>query len=334
MKLVLKKNTFIFISFVFISNFVFSQAGFQSNRAEIIIGTGASSFLGELGGKNDIGTNDLKDFDMQAIRPLIHLGYSYKVTPNINWKNDLTFGYLTGSDQYTEEEFRNNRNITFRTPLFEFATTVNYFLIPEKEGAKYTLTGYRMRAKRRSGFAFLRKLDFGIYPYLFTGIATYYFNPQGKYPEDGSITSMRGKWVDLEPLKTEGQGIIPTRDEYSLIQIAVPIGFGFKYAYSSNISIGFEYGFRLIFTDYIDDASTTYVDSQMLKDYHKENNDEQSAELAAYFANPKNSTLQNSITYPGQQRGDVRDNDAYMFAKISVYYKLTSKVRFAIPKFR
>jgi len=336
MKLLYHKQLLLLSAFLFVSiKMIYAQSQmWKANRAEFMIGTGATNFLGELGGKDGIGTNDFKDFDVQAIRPLIHMGYASKLTPNIVWNNDLTFGYITGSDEHTAEDFRNNRNITFRSPIFEFATTFNYFLLSEKEGAKYTLEGYRMRTKRRLGSDFFQKINVGIYPYFFAGIAAFYFNPQGKYPDDGDVVSMRGKWVNLKPLKTEGQGIIPTRDDYSLLQIAIPLGFGFKYAYDRTISIGFEYGLRLTFTDYIDDASTTYVSSQMLKDYHLENNDADMAELAAYFSNPSNQNLQNSITYPGQQRGDVRDKDAYMFAKITLYYKLTKKTASAIPKFR
>lgn len=300
------------------------------NRSEVIIGTGASNFLGELGGKDGVGTNDLKDFNLEATRPLLHVGHSYRLTPNIAWVNDLTFGYLTGNDAHTNEDFRKNRNIHFRTPIFEFASTINYFPFTEREGARYTLTGYRMKEKKRRGVEFFQKLDYDIFPYIFGGIAVFYFNPQAKYPEDGDIVEMRGEWVNLKPLRTEGQGIIPTRDEYSLVQISIPMGLGFKYIVDRTFSIGLEYGIRLTFTDYIDDTSTTYVDPEMLKEYHGG----QKGELAAYFSNPTQYNLQSSITTTGQQRGDIRDNDAYMFAKITLYYKITDRTTIPVPKFR
>jgi len=323
------------INIVSLMNIVSAQTErWMFYRKELLVGTGASNFLGELGGKDGIGTNDMKDFDVQAIRPLLHVGYCYKISRNISWRNDLTFAYLTGNDKYTNEEFRNNRNINFRTPIFELASTINYFLLSEKEGARYTLTGYRLKSKRRKGFHFFDKMQFDIYPYIFGGVSLFYFNPQSKFIYDEnvhaqSLRSLDGDWINLKPLKTEGQGIIPTRKDYSLVQLSIPLGIGFKYVMDRTFAVGLEYGIRITFTDYIDDTSVSYVDPQVLKDYHGEG---QTAELAVHFANP--STSINSYTSPGQQRGDIRDNDAYMFAKITLYYKLMDRTRSPIPKFR
>jgi len=313
-------------------NYLYAQ-GWKSDRGEVIIGTGASNFLGELGGKDGIGTSDLRDFDFPAIRPILHFGYNYRLSAKFSWKNDITLGNIYGNDQFTNEDFRNNRNVHFKSPIYEFSSVVNYSLLSESEGARYTLLGYS--ESRKSDFTFYRKIATDLYPYFFTGIAFFYFNPKAKYPEDGDIESMRGKWVKLKPLRTEGQGILNTREEYSLTQIAIPFGMGFKYAYSKDLSIGLEYGIRFTFTDYIDDTSLSYVDTQVLYNYHIENNDKETADLAVYFANPSNGELGNSITYPGQQRGDIRDNDAYMFAKITLYYKLsTGRAKAEVPKFQ
>jgi hypothetical protein len=53
------------------------------------------------------------------------------------------------------------------------------------------------------------------------------------------------------------------------------------------------------------------------------------------MANPSKESLPNwaNVTAAGQQRGDPRDKDSYMFAVISFYYKIP-KGRFTLPKFR
>ena len=330
MKQIIIKFFILFVSF-FTSYNIFGQIQvWKYNRSEVFFGLGASNFLGELGGKNGIGTNNMSDFNFPAIRPITHFGYSYKIGSKTTWCHDVTFGYLYGNDKFTKETFRQNRNIYFRTSILEYSTLINYFIFSEKEGAKYTLSGYRLKPKKKSILQWFSSGKVNVYPYFFTGISFFHFNPEAKYPDDGSVVSMRGKWVALKPLKTEGEGLIPTRPDYSLNQIAIPIGFGLKYYLNLLWAVGFEYGLRITFTDYIDDTSTTYVDPKMLK--NALGGDQ--GELATYFSNPNNKTLPNSITLAGQQRGDIRDKDAYMFAKVTLYYKLTQKLKVAIPKFK
>ena len=85
------------------------------------------------------------------------------------------------------------------------------------------------------------------------------------------------------------------------------------------MGVGFEFGVRKTFTDYIDDVSKTYYDNEAIKQKY--------GQVAALLADPSVSSSNSNvdddvITAPGQQRGDPRDNDAYMFAVISIHYKL------------
>lgn len=83
-------------------------------------------------------------------------------------------------------------------------------------------------------------------PYFFAGGAYYTFNPQGKLDND---------WIDLQPLGTEGQGLAGYEAPYELGQFAIPIGGGFKLTLDKNVILGFEFGARKLFTDYLDDVS-------------------------------------------------------------------------------
>ena len=42
---------------------------------------------------------------------------------------------------------------------------------------------------------------------------------------------------------------------YSNTQFSLPIGLGVKYDLTNNLNIGFEYGIRLVWTDYLDGVS-------------------------------------------------------------------------------
>ena len=51
------------------------------------------------------------------------------------------------------------------------------------------------------------------------------------------------------------------------MQLEVPMGFGFKYYVKENMYVGLEVLHRQLFTDYIDDVSTSYVDPIVFANY-------------------------------------------------------------------
>src|SRR6185295_10199877 len=133
-----------------------------------------------------------------------------------------------------------------------------------------------------------------LYMYGFAGIGVFYFNPKTVY---------RGKVYDLRSLLTEGQGIVPGRGKYSLIQPCIPLGVGFKYTIDRKWGLGLELGLRKTFTDYIDDVSTTYFD---FAGYNVPN----AAELSAIADPSLHDPAAGAATGAGQQRGDPRDMDS------------------------
>lgn len=302
----MKKFVILLISALVTFSFteVFSQA-WKKQRAEYVFGIGATSFFGELGGANREGTSGIggfKDLDFQATRPTLHVGYSYNIIRQAAVKVGLTMGYISGNDKNTKEIFRNNRNLNFRSPLIELSGQFNYYFFTEIKGSRYRLKGVR------------GKINLNFATYVFAGISGFYFNPQGKYD---------GKWHNLKPLKTEGQGIIPTRDEYSLVQVAVPVGVGIKWKLNRTMTMGVEVGYRKTFTDYIDDVSLTYVDKNILPN-----------QTSINLANPTNYSLPANHTAAGQQRGDPRSTDSYVFSLITFTKKIKKTNKWGLPKFR
>ena len=301
-----KRYILLVIVFIaFLQEYCDAQMTFwRRERREIFFGGGATNFLGDLGGANQIGTNGLRDFNFPAIRPCFEVGYRYRTTRETAVKGNLIYGVLSGNDKYTKEPFRHNRNCNFRSPVIELSGQFEYSIVQEKQGHKYTLRGIKG----------LRNLQ--ITSYVFAGFGVIYFDPHGEW---------NGTWYNLKPLCTEGEGMIPTRKNYSLVQVVIPVGIGFKYALSKKWSIGIEYGIRKTFTDYIDDVSKTYFDPNYLM--------QTKGPIAVHFANPTINALPPNVTAAGQQRGDPTDKDSYMFAFISFYYKI-KKGFLSLPKFR
>ena len=321
----------ILILFFLIMAFIPESWGqlWMRERQFVIFGMGATGFMGDLGGADKVGTQDYRDFDFSAIRPSTKMGYRYFLTWDLAITGNMAFGYVSGDDRHTQEPFRNNRNISFRSPVFETSVQGEWFFYTDgKIGAQYrdqTRTigwvGYRLRG------------------YLFAGIGGFYYYPQGYFqgthyltlkhasitdpaqlPEDG--------WYNLRPLSTEGQGFteFPTRKKYIPFSVAIPVGIGAVLSLSREWSIGIEYGFRRIFTDYLDDSSTTYVDPAV---YGANWDDPAQVALGEFFSNPTNYSIENHYpgydsTLPGYQRANPFNMDSYMFLFLTVQYKIVS----------
>jgi hypothetical protein len=299
----------------------------KRERNHAYFGLGASGFMGDLGGANDIGTQGIKDFDFAAIRPAMNAGYRYMLMENLAVTGALAFGFVSGNDKHTEEPFRNNRNIRFRSPLLELTSNLQfYFFDATREGARY---------RRYTRSMARRRLEIKLYG--FAGVGGFYFNPQGYFEPsnyNGSIPIDElpsSGWYNLRKLNTEGQGYFPTRDKYLPFSVSIPFGLGATIRISREVSIGFEYGLRKTFTDYIDDVSTTYVDPRVFSQIF---DDPGKIALAEYFANPTINTLGEIVTAPGQQRGNPFNTDAYMFSFIKVYYRLSPlRPSYGLPRF-
>jgi hypothetical protein len=153
--------------------------------------------------------------------------------------------------------------------------------------------------------------------YVFVGVGLFHFNPKAQVDEEFDFDGdgQGGDYVELHPLHTEGQTLLETRKKYHKLQFCIPVGLGFKYTVSRRWGIGIEYGIRKTFTDYIDDASKTYVSPAILLQQPEIGN------LAVLLAD-RSSGAYPYITAAGEQRGDPRYTDSYMFGVVTINYKL------------
>jgi len=150
-------------------------------------------------------------------------------------------------------------------------------------------------------------------PYLLGGIGYFSFNPKA---------NLNGDFIDLQPLHTEGQGFsqYPDRKVYSLHQINFPVGLGVKYKVPGDIvNIRAEFVYRFLNTDYLDDCSTTYINS----DYFEAN---------GLVGEQLTNAYQLSDRDPGYggfaeghfQRGNPNNKDSYFTFNIKVGVNITA----------
>lgn len=290
----------IFISAILFSVSVqaqfFNKERWDKNRHQFQFGLGASNFLGDLGGKDDIGTNDLKDLELSLTRLSAFAGWKYTLRKNIYLRTDLTWGQVEGDDRLTQERFRQNRNLNFRSHIFDLSATFELEIpIKREKGHIYDIRGAKGWKYKGSSI------------HLFAGLGAFYYNPR---------TKVDGQWVKLQPLRTEGQGLPDGPDMYKRVSLCIPVGIGLSTRISKQWSLALEASYRYTFTDYIDDVSTVYYNPQELALYMGG----AKGDVASYLSNPSlgyaNGGLSNRVTSPGMQRGDPTNNDGYMFVML------------------
>lgn len=285
--------------------FSFAQVGIATSNAKFEVGLniGPMNFLGDLGGNRGRGTIGLKDNNI----PLTNFigGISAAYYPKEWWGARVAFniGLMEGDDRLIKDNggfelARKYRNNTFRSPLYE-----GYI------GLEVYPTVYLSMRNGNDEPRFR--------PYLVAGIGLFAFKPQGLYTKDGEE-----RWVDLRPLRLEGQGMAETGvPEYDLWSYCIPMGIGIKYDLTERITIGAEIIHRVTGTDYIDDVSRKFIDPALFDKYLSP----EDAEIAKYMANPSSyfPGFPGYTPYrPGKKRGNPDWNDAYFSSTFRLTWKI------------
>ena len=182
-----------------------------------------------LGASNYQGDLKAKAFSMSKSKMLFSVGARYDLTEHIAARSYFSFTSLQADDKNGTASMQ-LRNLNFKSKIMDWEL-----------GAQYN---------------FFNLNDRWWTPYVFTGIGFFHFKP---YTND-----VNGEKVDLQPLSTEGQGFLPGTKNYKLTQFFIPLGFGGEYALNEDMRLGLEFGYRKLFTDYLDDVSDVYVDEATL----------------------------------------------------------------------
>lgn len=297
----IKKILFVFFV-VFFCGIINSQNFTRPNdwkkyRKELVVQGGASGFLGDLGGTDNIGKDySPADLEYALARPALSIGYRYKLNKTYNIFTSFNYMLVTGDDKLTSEPFRNNRNLNFKSNIFEFSTRFEYSFFASRPGHRYSIKKTLLRRKRGKAKEFI----------AFIGVGCFYFNPKGKHP-------FTGEYMNLYDLHTEGQGLKNGPEQYSRIQLSIPVGFSIKTRFKKYWSLGLEFNYRKTFTDYIDDVSGTYYNKSELAEAYGSN--------SVIFSDPSLGLIP-SATIPnadgtGAQRGD-KQKDVFMSLQVTV----------------
>lgn len=222
-------------------------------------------------------------FTLHQAKSVITAGGTFNITDQLALRSDYSFTRLGADDKNNKPDLR-KRNLNFKTIIQELTLMGEYDIA--------NLNDRRMT------------------PYVFAGIGIFNFSP---YTLDTA-----GRKVWLAGLSTEGQGLPEyiDRQVYKKTQFNIPLGAGVKYALSDDVHIGFEIGMRKLFTDYLDDVSTTYVDRNILFN--------RKGAQAADFAF-RGDELKPPLEYPtpGSKRGNSKRNDYYYYGQFRISFRMS-----------
>ena len=228
---------------------------------------------------------DLQDkpftFDQSGLS--VGAGIKYDLLSHLSVRAGILYGRVGANDKFNKPALQ-IRNLNFESRILEGSIALEYNLFDIND--------------RR------------VTPYLFAGAGIFHFNP--------FTYDTLGVKTFLQPLSTEGQGLdqYPQRKKYSLTQFNIPFGVGIKARMSDNVVIGYEIGMRKLFTDHLDDLSTTYVERNNLLAARGP----KAVEMAYRGGELKNG----NPVYPadGSIRGGAKEKDWFYFQGITLSINL------------
>jgi hypothetical protein len=269
---------------------------------EIGLSGGLINSFTDLGGKKGIGRNFIKDLRWKTARPSYgtYIAATYKNA--ITGRIEGTFGQVVGYDSILKNVAsstagRYERNLSFRSKIAEVQLAVEVHPL------------------------FFKSYDDDdpprLSPYGIIGAGYFSFDPEAH---------LNGQWFSLAPLRLEGQGMAeyPDRKPYRLNQVNILGGLGLRYEINPALNARVELVHRKLFTDYLDDVSTNYIDPALFYNYLPPVQAAIAQQL--YF---RRNELNASDTQPlaGDQRGDPKDNDAYFTIQAKIGFTFGRKRR-------
>lgn len=265
--------------------------------------------LGDLGGNPGIAGDFIKDFNFKLTKLNLSVDANYFLKKWLSLGAGFVYGKLESDDASIPNKGggeipRIMRNLNSRTTISEFHVMLRFY-------PKWMLH----QPKIHDG-----KFDL----YGIVGIGIYHFDPV--------VQDRDGSWIKASPLRLEGQGFAeyPNTKPYPLTQLNLQSGAGITYSITKNISLALEVVYRKLFTDYLDDVSTIYINPTLFDKYL-------TTENAATAKRVYYKGIYTDITNPDTEliiRGDPTDNDAYISENIKIIWRFGNRRgKINCPKF-
>ena len=192
-------------------------------HSSMSFGAGSSNYIGDLA-----TFSGLPLVAAQTMRWNAGFQYTRHFSPHFSTAISLQYIRIAGDDNYfsSEGSYAGNydRNLHFRTDVKELGMLQLYEFVPNAQK--------------------LLKRSF-ISPYVYVGVSGIMFDPMARGNYDYPLPGQKD-WSSLDDQEDAS---------YSKISFAVPFGFGFRYKLGPLTDIGFDIGYRVSMSDFLDDVS-------------------------------------------------------------------------------
>ncbi|MEO0897461.1 MAG: DUF6089 family protein [Bacteroidota bacterium] len=265
------KKTLILIA-TSLSLLLFGHLSYAQRSNVINAGLGTSTYYGEMTDR----------FVSTYFKPAGQVSFQRYLSPSTSLRLGAAMGQIEATDALSTDFGRKARNLHFKSNIYELSAVVVVDMLRDLDFATANLSPH-------------------LTPYGFMGFGMFYHNPKARY---------QGVWYDLQPLGTEGQLLPGGKGAYSRFQISFPLGFGISYRMTEFTGVSIEVGYRITFTDYLDDVSTVYPSQP---------------QMAEIMGNVAASLSMNTDIYDFEEgviRGNPASNDGYMIVNFSFNYYL------------
>lgn len=212
----------------------------QLKRVEASFGIGTANVYGDLGGSSsESKMKFITDITFRNTRPSIYGGIRYRIKPAYSVKLAFNYGYSKTSDY--EGSRNEGRGFSSVTQLFEVSGNFEYYFLPEFRRLRSAAMFNRRGMINDYSF-------FGAYAFIGIGATMY--------------------WPKITVDETR------PGDEYKNnmgITASLPIGLGIKYIISDKWIFGYELGYRLTPSDFMDGfkpPSSKWPDSYWMSSFN------------------------------------------------------------------
>jgi hypothetical protein len=202
-------------------------------HTSVSFGAGSSHYIGDL-----VPVAGLFSVAAQTTRWNVGVNFTRHLSPNFSANLGLNYIRIAGDDSYFSPvgDWDANflRNLHFRNDIKELSLV-----------GMYEIGGNPENNLKRNAVS----------PYVYLGVTGFLHSPDARKQAgtDGSGNPVQSPWLsesnaNLLDYKNEGVA-------YSLMGISIPFGVGFRYKITSSMDVGFDFGYRIALTDYLDDVT-------------------------------------------------------------------------------
>ena len=202
-------------------------------HSSVSFGAGSSHYIGDL-----LPVGGLITAGAQSTRWNVGANITRHLSPNFSASLGLNYIRIAGDDNYFPAvgswDANSFRNLHFRNDIKEMSLVGIYEIGGNPEN----------NLKRNV-----------VSPYVYLGVSGILHSPDAREEAqiDGSGNPVHGAWLSekgesLQNYMNEGV-------EYSLFGVSIPFGVGVRYKLNNSIDLGFDFGYRIALTDYLDDVT-------------------------------------------------------------------------------